>query len=264
MYDNLPLHPSLRHPLTGEPLRAVYVDKHGRPRYSIMGGAPDDPPDAAAKAAADAAAATAAAEAKAAADAAAAKAAEDAKKGDEGKDLGFPKDTPVAEMNTAQQAAYHRHQSQKHESRNRELLKITGGKHGDDLRKEFEELEKLRKSQMSDGEKAVAEAKVEGRREASLALVPQMFDVALSHVDEDRRKVLMANIDPTRVLNSDGTIDTDKVSTIAAALAPADKGTGSDRDYGQGRRTSGGSRPGSVESVMAARREAREAKAGKQ
>lgn len=224
---DLPVHPSRRHPLTGEPIRAVYVDKHGRARYGVAGGAPDDPPkqdppkqddppkdppkqDDPPK--------------------------PDPPKNDPPKDLGFPRDTPVAEMTTAQQAAYWRHNSQKHEERNRGLLKLTGGKYGDDLAADMAELAKLRTAQLSDGEKAVEQAKTEGRREASLSLVPQMFDVALAHVDDERRKVLISSIDKASVLNDDGTIDTDKVSSIAAALAPADKGTGGEHDYGQGRR----------------------------
>lgn len=158
-------------------------------------------------------------------------------------DKGFPENTPVAEMTVEQRAAYWEHQSKKHEGRNRDLLKITGGKYGDELREQFDELGRLRTEHMSDGEKAVEQAKAEGRREASLALAPQMFDVALSHVDEDRRKVLIDSIDLSKVLNTDGTIDTDKVTTLASTIAPADKGQGSQRDpdYGGGKRRESGS-----------------------
>lgn len=158
-------------------------------------------------------------------------------------DKGFPPNTPVAEMTVEQRAAYWEHQSKKHEGRNRDLLKITGGKYGDELREQFDELGRLRTEHMSDGEKAVEQAKAEGRREASLALAPQMFDVALGHVDEDRRKVLIDSIDLSKVLNTDGTIDTDKVTTLASTIAPADKGQGSQRDpdYGGGKRRESGS-----------------------
>lgn len=40
----LPVHPTARHPLTGQPLRAVYIDKYGAPRWPVLGAAPDDPP----------------------------------------------------------------------------------------------------------------------------------------------------------------------------------------------------------------------------
>lgn len=67
MRHALPVHPTLTHPLTGLPLRAVFVSKTGRVYWPIIGAAPEGD-DAAAQAAADAAA-------KAAADTAAADAA---------------------------------------------------------------------------------------------------------------------------------------------------------------------------------------------
>ena len=221
--SSLPLHPSMRHPHTGEPLRALYIDKHDRPRYPIMGGSEED--DAAAAAAAAAATEKAAAD-KAAADAAAAAAKTD---------LGFPAETPVADMKPAEQAAYWQHQARKHEDRNKEWQKTLGGKTAAEIAAERDELTKLRGAQMSDGEKAVETAKQEGRREASLALAPQMFDVALQHVDADRRKVLIDSLDLAKVIKEDGTVDTDKVTAIAATLAPPAKGDAP--DYGNGKRT---------------------------
>lgn len=41
--QHLPTHPHLRHPLTGEPLRAVGFSRRG-PIWPILGAAPDDPP----------------------------------------------------------------------------------------------------------------------------------------------------------------------------------------------------------------------------
>lgn len=241
MSRNLPLHPSNCHPLTGEPIRAIYVDSHGRARYPIMGGAPDDGAgdgDAAAKAAADAAAkATAEAATKAAEDAAAAKAAEDAETGGAGDDHGFPKDTPVAEMRPAEREAYHRYHARKHEDRSKDWSKAAGVKSPEELAALVKEHAELKQASMTDGEKAVTEAEAKGRRAASLDLAPQLFDLALRHVDEDRRKVLIDTIDMSRVLTESGAIDTDKVSTIAETLAPADTGSGGrGPDYGAGPR----------------------------
>ncbi len=41
---DLPVHPTMRHPHTGEPLRAIYRTKRGRLVWPQMGGSPDDPP----------------------------------------------------------------------------------------------------------------------------------------------------------------------------------------------------------------------------
>lgn len=251
---NLPTHPSMRHPLTGEPLTALYVDSKGRPRYPIMGGAEDDAADTAAKAAADV-------ETKAAADAATAKVAEDAKKADEDKPgEGFPANTPRAQMKPAEQIAYDAFHGRKHEQRATEYREAAGGKTAAELKADMAELATLRTSQLTDGEKAVETAKAEGRREASLAIAPQMFDVALAHVEEDRRKVLLDSIDLSKVIKEDGIVDTAKVQAIANSLAPADKGTGGGKhDFGAGRR--GDSRTaGSVAQVMADRAAARAAK----
>ena len=43
-------------------------------------------------------------------------------------------------MTTEQQAAYYKQQAAKHESRNKALLSITGGKVGDALKADLEEL----------------------------------------------------------------------------------------------------------------------------
>jgi hypothetical protein len=242
---NLPLHPSMRHPLTGEPVRALHVDKHGRARYPYMGGDDTvDPVDADKDKSGDG-------------DKDAGGDADKDESGDAAKDLGFPKDTPVAEMKPAEQAAYHRYHGRKHEDRNKEWQKTVGGKTPEQVAADLRELDELRKSKMTDGEKAIADAKTEGARAASLTLAPQLFDVALAHVDEDRRKVLIDSIDPARVIKEDGTIDTGKVTSIAHALAPAKGGTDEDPDYGNGRRTRRGN------SGVSAGRAAYEAQSGK-
>ncbi|MET1061749.1 MAG: hypothetical protein ABWX71_02540 [Aeromicrobium sp.] len=153
-------------------------------------------------------------------------------------DLGFPKDTAVADMKPAEQTAYWQHQARKHEDRNKEWQRALGGKTAAEIAAERQELTQLRTEKMTDGEKAVEQAKAEGRREASLVLAPQLFDVALSHVDKERRQVLIDNTDLSRVIKDDGTIDADKVKTIAAALAPAatDGEQRRTRDFGAGDR----------------------------
>lgn len=238
MTAQLPLHPTMRHPHTGARIRAIAERPLGGYLYPMMGASPDDPaePTAEQKAAAEKEAADtkAAAEKKAADDKAAAekKSAEQA---------GYPANTKVEDMTLEQQVAYYRHQQQKHEGRNKELMRITGGKYGDDLAKQLEEGEKARRAQLSAEERRVEDAREEGRSTAistaSRQLAAQFFDVSLDHVEEDQRKVLLETIDLASVVNSDGTIDTDKVKRVAGILAPKDaKSTNRDRDYGGGRR----------------------------
>lgn len=240
---NLPVHPSMRHPLTGELLRALWVRPDGRVMWPIMGGAPDGDGDGGGGSGdgSGGSGGTGDGGDKGGNDGGAGDGGSGAgdKGGDsgDGGDAGFPKDTPVEQMKPAEQAAYWRHQARKHETRNKEWQTAAGGKTAAEIAAERKELDELRTKNMSDGEKAVAEAVAKGRREAALALAPQMFDVALAHVKEDRRKVLIESIDMNKVLTDSGTVDAAKVKTIADTLAPAGKeGEGRRRDYGAGDR----------------------------
>lgn len=232
---HLPLHETAVHPRTGERIRAIGVLPSGRIVWPIMGGDgtdtggtdTDTPGGADDKAGGD-------------------DKANDAKLGDSGKldkpgndDKGFPENTPVASMTLEQQVAYHKHQARKHEQRATAYREAAGGKSADDLKNDLTELGTLRTERMTESEKQVNQAKVEGRREAALTLAPQLFDVALAHVDEERRKVLIDTIDLSKVVSDAGEIDTAKVKSIAESLAPADKDQGNTRqpfDFGGGKR----------------------------
>lgn len=231
---DLPLHPSKRHPLTGEPLRAVWVRPDGRVMWPMMGGAPDDPPAPTPPAPGPTPPApTPPAPTPPAPTPPAPKPPEDP---------GFPKDTPVAEMSDKQQAAYYKHQSRKHEERATEYRSAADGKTAAEIKAERDELAKLRTEKLTDSEKAVEAAKEEGRQQAAKEFAPKMaklaFETALAHVDEDRRKVIVENIDLSRVITDTGDIDADKVTTIANTLAPTGKdGSTRSHDFGAGRRT---------------------------
>lgn len=162
------------------------------------------------------------------------------KGGDSGK--GFPDSTPVADMKPAEQTAYWKHQAQKHEGRNRDLLAITGGKHGDDLRADIDELGTLRKEKLSPSDKALADAKDSARAELLPTLAETAFRVAIgdrkteTEVDE-----FIADLNLTRFIK-DGKVDTAKVLERVQQYAPAkgaDDGDSKQRDFGQGRRGNG-------------------------
>lgn len=160
---------------------------------------------------------------------------------------GFPADTPVKDMTIEQRAAYWEHQSKKHESRNKDMLRLTGGRHGDDLKSVFDELESLRNEKRTDGEKAVEEAKKAAREEAVREYGPKMaklaFETALAHRED--RDDLIAALNLTSVLTDEGDVDTVKVRNIVDKIAPADKDQGNQRrDFGAGHRGSGGSKSG--------------------
>lgn len=217
LLNDLPVHPSKLHPLTGKPLRAIWVRPDGRAMWPIMGGSEPAPEPAPPAPTPPAPAPT-------------------PEPTPEPNDLGFPKDTPVAEMTDAQQAAYWRHQSRKHEGRATEWTKL--GKTPAEVQ---QELEKLRQQTMTDQEKAVEEAKntgkAEGARAASLAAARMAFEFALGHDPESNdQSDLIDTLDLSKVVTDTGEIDTAKVRSIAGKLAPAGKGTGSGIDIGAGRR----------------------------
>lgn len=161
-------------------------------------------------------------------------------------DNGFPSGTPVEQMTPDQQVAYYRHQARKHEDRNKDILKLTGGKYGDDLKAVFDELQTLRNEKLTDSEKAVEEAKRAAREEAAREFGPRMarlaFETALAHRDD--RDDLIAALNLTSVLTESGDVDTAKVRSIVEKIAPADKEQGQRHDFGAGRRGTGGTKTG--------------------
>lgn len=244
-----------RHPLTGQSLQAVYIDRHGRPRYPMMGGSPEGD-DAAAQAATEAAAAKAASD-KAAADAAAAQS-----------QPGFPANTPVAEMKPAEQAEYWRDRSKKHEGR----VKAFGDLRPEDiaaLREKADRQDALEDELASDKEKAVKEAKTTTQSEADAKYRPMLAETAFRVAVGDRKTDdevtdFLADLNLDRFITDDGRVDTAKVLSRVEQFAPA-KGNQHQRapvvtSHGFGNNSSGRSGGGSVAEVMAERAASRAAK----
>lgn len=178
--------------------------------------------------------------------------------GQQGSDKGFPENTPVAEMTAAQQAAYYKDKAQKHEDRNKALLQITGGKHGDDLKAVLDEYGQLKSASQTDAEKAVEDAKKQTRAEVALDSVRAAFDLLLpDDMSAEQKEEKLGVLNLAAFLTSDGKVDTAKVKTHVATLAPAkDQGQQQhqQRQWGQGGRDSGGSPLGSAGAAEAERR----------
>lgn len=238
---DLPLHPTNRHPLTGERLRAVWIRPDGRPVWPIMGGAPDD------QAGGDAGAADADKGGDQGGDADKDKGGSDAG-ADDAKDRGFPANTPVAEMSAPQQAAYWQHQARKHETRATEYRQAAGGKTAAEVQSE---LDTLRREKMSADERAIDDAKRQAREEATREYGPRSvrtaFDLLLGDMPEGERNAEIELLDLSKFLTDSGAVDTAKVRRAAEKIAPADKGTGSGSrvfDFGAGNRGGSGSSSG--------------------
>lgn len=116
------------------------------------------------------------------------------------------------------------------------------------------ELEKLKQSQMSDQEKAVAQAKADAKAEARAELVAEMGPkliaaeiraAAAGRLEDEQISTLIDGLNVAAFLTADGEVDTDKVTKFVDGIAPARDGNDGQPnrltlDLGQGTRNGGG------------------------
>lgn len=251
MFDqqlDLPLHPSRRHPLTGQPLQALWVRPDGRVMWPILGGAPDTGDGNTGAAGAGGAgggdtgagAGAGGAGTGTAAGAGGAQTSANATD-DQGNDLGYPKDTPIAEMSDKEQAAYWRHNARKHENR---WKGIVGDRSPDAIKADLDAYAQIQREQQTPAEQALNDARSEGkqaglkeaRTEAATAILRGALENAgLTGADLDETAASV-NID---TFITDQGVDNTKISNFAKRFTPA--GTGGQqhqqrRDFGGGNR----------------------------
>ena len=158
--------------------------------------------------------------------------------GQQQSDRGYPANTPVADMTDAQQAAYWKAQSRRHEDAAKS-------------RKDYDtikaENEKLKAATLTESEKAIEAARNEGKtagaQEASAKLLARIVTAEIKAAFKGARTdeqiaPLLAAINPTYFLAENGEdIDADKVTNYVAGLAPAgSNGTNKWPDMGAGKR----------------------------
>jgi hypothetical protein len=149
---------------------------------------------------------------------------------------GYPANTPVAEMSTAQQAAYWKAQSRKHEQRVKSLGTPDEIKK---LRDDAAELDKLRQASMGEQERAVSAARTEAAsetaREWAKRLVRSELRAATAgRIEPNDLDELLAPMDLGWFLDENSNVDDAKVRTIAAKFAT--NGTGAAGNTGNGTR----------------------------
>jgi hypothetical protein len=245
MTSTLPFHRTLRYPpqhsLAGMALQALYVDKHGRAHYPMMGGAPD----AGDGSGGDGGGAGSGAGAGDGGGSGAGGDGSGAGSGGNGddNDLGFPKNTRIADMKPEEQAAYWRHQARKHEGNFKGLV---GDRSVDDVKKDLEEYGRIRQEQLTPSEKAIQEAEQRGR-EAATTESSQKAAKAILRAGLEARELsdedvaeIVDSIDVRRFIK-DGDIDTSGLASFAQRFTPA--GTATQQDQQQRRRQwAGGTR----------------------
>lgn len=157
----------------------------------------------------------------------------------ENTDKGFPAETPVNEMTDAQQAAYWKYHSRKHETQAKsredyDAIKALAdkwtahekaSKPADQVKAE-EDAEEARKA----AEKAVA-------AKYATKLVTAEFKAAVAgRMKPEDLTDLLEDMDLTKYLTDDGDVDTDRVTKKAAIIAPETRSSGTRRGH-QSRRT---------------------------
>lgn len=258
---SLPIHPTLRHPLTGLPLRALWVRPDGRPCWPLMGGAPEG--DDAGASNGGASGGDGGAGAGAGGDAggstgsggSAPQNARDA----QGRDLGFPENTPWQSMTDAQQAKYWMHNSQKHEGRYKSLV---GGKSFDEAKADLDAYDQHKREQLTPSEQAIQAAREEGRTSAltesstTAATAILKTTLKLQGLNDAEISDIVDIVDVRKFLTDDLDVDTDKLAATARRFTTP--GTGGDdkrrRDFGGGSRGGTTSSNGSAGSAEADRR----------
>lgn len=148
-------------------------------------------------------------------------------------DKGFPADAPVAEMTAVQQAAYWKDRARKHEDR------VKARSDYDAVKAKADRFDALEREQLSDVDKATADA-VAARAETAevrAAMVDTHIAAAVTagRISQDHADVLLDGLDRSKYL-SDGRVDTDKVTALLNAIAPATGAAQTFPDLGQGRR----------------------------
>lgn len=145
---------------------------------------------------------------------------------------GFPDNTPTSEMTADQQAAYWKHKARKWEGRARDQSDYESVK---------EELNELKKKQMSESERAIEDAREEGRTEASQEFGEKMVEASLRGalagrgIEVDDIDSKLSYVDFSKFLDNNGEVDSDKVQRYIADVAPQQNETRWP-DMGQGRR----------------------------
>lgn len=135
------------------------------------------------------------------------------------KDLGYPKDTPIAEMTDKQQAAYWKHHARKHEGTANARADYDDQKALADKWRAHEEANKKPEQKVVD--QAAEQARLEERRKAAPRIVTAEFKsvAAEEGLAKNLLAVFLEDIDPLKYLDKDGEPDTEKIEKRVKALA---------------------------------------------
>lgn len=128
-------------------------------------------------------------------------------------DKGFPEATPIAEMTDAQQAAYWKAQSRKHESE---------AKARSDYDALKAEVEKFRAANQTDAERAIEDARNESRAAALAEVGTRVVDAYLDARLGDKSGAVKVGINHAAFVDESGDLKLDELTEYLETIAPAE------------------------------------------
>lgn len=140
--------------------------------------------------------------------------------GPNGEDLGYPLNTPVAEMSLEQREAYWRTTSRRHEDRWKSMSDY------EELKRAKESYDALVRASQTDQERAVSDAEQRGRVAGLLAAGEQVVDAhvraaAVNRLPEQSVNALLEGLDKRRFIDQQtGSVDAGRVHQYVNALVP--------------------------------------------
>jgi hypothetical protein len=151
---------------------------------------------------------------------------------DEDKDLGFPKDTPLAEMEAPEREAYWKHHSKKHESAKKNLERVLDGLKPEDvtelkeIKGKYDALVANSTTDQTELANAVAAAKEDGIKEERARVAPYLLDLEIKSVlgdryDAERMKTVLGKVKTSDFFTATGDVDTESVKGYFDILFPA-------------------------------------------
>jgi hypothetical protein len=235
----LPTHPTLRHPRTGEPLRAVGVSRRG-PIWPILGGDGTNGGQGSGQAGGETGGQNTGGQAGSGAAGGQGAGQQSGASGQGGSgagtddDRGYPANTPVAEMTPQQQTAYWRYHARKHENAYKGLGLTPG--------QEAAELQRLRERDAALKEREDAElSDVERLTKERDEFAVKAQELEIAHIRTNAATAVGLPADMAQFITA---VEADKAKeqaeTLKARMAPPGPAGGHDQGYRRQPATSGG------------------------
>lgn len=128
-------------------------------------------------------------------------------------DKGFPEGTPLSEMTVEQREAYWRHETKKQER----IVKETKS----EMKSLSDSLDEVRREKLSDQERAIEDAKQEGRAEADVSAhaahlaAVAVYEFRLRGLSAEEAGDVVEVLDLSKITLDDGSLDSDRLDSLA-------------------------------------------------